>query len=182
LNHELRGKELAEMLNWHEMPEPLVSWEVVETGLQAAVPDGLKEISSVFPSGSFGGRMHFYNPIQSRLSCRAFLTRVGSKGDTYRYSREIIPEEFPYRFHPEPSGLVPWGFGDQHTYFWRPGEEQVLFADNHGDRWGQFDGGIPAFLVDLFAGAVAGDLLYDEWPTWRFYVKFPESAYVDLAD
>ncbi|NBH11385.1 hypothetical protein [Amycolatopsis sp. SID8362] len=169
------GGRLAELLDWRTAPEPGLTWEHVEDRLATPIPAGIRELSRHFPTGSFGGLIHFYNPVQSERSLDMFLGTAKSKSETFRHARQIDRSYFPHNFHPEEGGLVAWGHGDQHTYFWstRPGPESVLYCDNHGEGWGHHPGSVPEFLHALFMDELETEVLYDQWSDDRFYSEFP---------
>ncbi|WP_326945637.1 hypothetical protein OHS58_38685 [Amycolatopsis sp. NBC_00348] len=176
-------EQLVELLKWRkELVVPALTWEHVEGQLGVAVPLGVKAISSRFPAGSFGDWINFYNPVQSVQTSTMFMGTLKSVGETLRYARQVNFEEFPYNFHPEKSGLVAWGHGDQHVYFWRapgvadPDVEVVLYCDKHGAGWGEFSGSVPEFLVELFNDRLETEILYDEWVDCQFFSEFQEFA------
>ncbi|MFG1643668.1 hypothetical protein ACGFMK_25510 [Amycolatopsis sp. NPDC049252] len=167
---------LARFLDWRTEPAPQLTWEQVEGRLATDVPSGIKELSRHFPTGSFGGWIHFYNPVQSERSLEMFLGTAKSKSETFRHARQIDHSCFPHPFHPEEGGLVAWGHGDQHTYFWSslPSTKGVLYCDNHGDGWGHHPGTAPEFLLALFKDELETEVLYDQWAGCRFFSQFPD--------
>ncbi|WP_125679096.1 hypothetical protein [Amycolatopsis sp. WAC 04182] len=171
---------LARILGRHaSVVERRLSWESVQERLGCPVHEDFKVICEIFPSGSFGGIINFYNPVQSKEWRETFFGVVESKGETFRYAREQIPEEFPHFYHPEEGGMVPWGHGDQNTYFWCPGSVALttVFIDNHGDGWGEFYGTIAEFLVELFDGGFRHEVLLDNFNDRRFFDEFSSSEF-----
>ncbi|MEU0795174.1 hypothetical protein ABZ342_34355 [Amycolatopsis sp. NPDC005961] len=169
---------LSELLGWRKSPDPGLTWAQVEDRLATEVPRGVKDLSLCFPTGSFGGWIHFYNPVQSERALDMFLGRAKTKTENFKYARSLNHAEFPHRFHPEEGGLVAWGHGDQHTYFWssQPGPESVLYCDDHGDGWGQYPGSVPEFLHALFMDELETEVLYGQWAGCRFFTEFPDYA------
>lgn len=173
--------ELADFLGWKESARLELAWEEVWAELGFEFPTSHRDFLRVFPSGVMSEYIYIWSPAQSCRWLEAYKWKLKSKGAYFKGVRPKLPEDYPHLFFPEPGGLIPWAEGDEHTYFWRPVERQVadqwpiVFMDNTGDGWGEYQGTSAEFLLDLLTGALVSDILYTDWPeSERSYVVAPE--------
>ncbi|MFE3177616.1 hypothetical protein ACFXPA_00165 [Amycolatopsis sp. NPDC059090] len=156
---------LAEFLNWTGSVDGELSWAEVEEAMGFAFPEDFKAVAATFPTGAFGGRIYFISPIQSADSLGMFKDRLEITISSFHEGREILPDYFPHRFHPEYPGLIPWAVDDEHAYFWNavsPAEPdgKIFFLENTGPDWGAYEGSIEDFLIDILSGSFTHPGLY----------------------
>lgn len=164
-----RVDELASLLGWDGVATPGLSWEDVEADLGFNFPDGYKDLLKIFPSGEFADGIFLVSPVQHEAALALFKTRIEVTLEHFSSAREVLPEFFPHKFHPESGGLIPWATDDDHCYFWSPvpatdpNEWPIAFLDNSGSEWGFRDGTVAGFLFDVITGDFQHDALYSNW-------------------
>ncbi|MFF9458664.1 SMI1/KNR4 family protein [Streptomyces flaveolus] len=128
-------------------------WEEAEQYVGAALPGDFKAFVGAYGSGLICGELAVFHPRGSS----PLLERMRATHATFaeRRSRALAggdAEYVPYPFHPEPGGLISWGYdqsGDEHFF---------LPCDPDPDRWKvvtmaheegcvTFDGPFSAFVL-----------------------------------
>lgn len=161
------AEQLADLLGWHVSASMLMMWDAVEAGLGVLLPNDFKRPMSVFPSGAFAERFYVYSPIQSERSFEEFRSCWREGLDVLTELRDAGLARLPYPPYPEPGGLIPWGVGDEHTYYWHtvaadPDTWTVVFAERFAMNWGVYTGGVSSFLFDVITGRFSHPHLYYE--------------------
>ncbi|MCX4745194.1 SMI1/KNR4 family protein [Kitasatospora sp. NBC_01287] len=106
------------------------SWSDIEQHLGSALPSDFKAFLDVYGSGVISGELVVFHPRGSS----PLLTRMTKIHQTFSERRGKAldrddSQHFPYAFHPEPGGLISWGYdhsGDEHFF---------LPCDPDPDRW-----------------------------------------------
>jgi hypothetical protein len=110
-------------------PDP-DDWNEVEQYVGSALPSDFKMFLDAYGSGAISGELVVFHPHGSS----PLLERMRETHQTFTERRERAlrirdSEHVPYPFHPEPGGLVSWGYdhsGDEHFF---------LPCDPDPDRW-----------------------------------------------
>ena len=139
--------ELADLLGWHGPPAQIgLSWTEVESSLGIRLPSDYRRLMSRFPSGAFAERFYVYSPVQSTETLEVFQDEWRSRLGWLREVRSAPNSAIHYPIYPEPGGLIPWGSGNEHTYYWKPSEGTdpnswtVVFAERLSINWGEYPG------------------------------------------
>ncbi len=113
------------------------------------------------------------NPSGGAHALRAFLDDAAETAGLLRGLRNDYPDAFPFAFHPEPGGLLPWGTGI--------GGELCFWLTEHTDpdgwptvvwdkeEWRRYDLGAVGLLLLTVAGTdpFLRELFFDEGaPVW----------------
>jgi hypothetical protein len=128
-------------------------WDEVEEYVGAALPGDFKAFLDEYGSGLVCGELAVFHP----QGPSPLLERMRATHQTFTGRRASAlasgdAEHVPYAFHPEPGGLISWGYdysGDEH-FFWP--------CDPDPDRWKvvtmaheegcvTFDGSFSAFVL-----------------------------------
>lgn len=130
-------------------------WNEVEQYLGSALPRDFKAFIDAYGTGSISGELVVFHPCgSSPLLERMRRTHRTFAEDRARALNAGEDETVPYPFHPEPGGLISWGYdhsGDEHFF---------LPCDPDPDRWkvvtmfheegyATFDGPFSAFALAL---------------------------------
>ena len=100
-------------------------WAEVESYVGSAMPSDFKAFLDRYGSGAMCGELVVFHPRGSS----PLLERMRGIHESFGQAREKHPEDYPYAFHPEPGGLISWGYdpsGDEHFF---------LPSDPDADRW-----------------------------------------------
>ena len=124
-------------------------WAEVEEYVGSRLPEDFKVFLDLYSTGEISGELVVFHPHGSS----PLLARMRRIYETFGQSWRRDPARYPFRFHPEPGGLVSWGYdhsGDEH-FFWP--------CDPDPDRWKvvtNIDGADPAVFDGSFTGFVLG--------------------------
>ncbi len=147
----------------------LEEWHELESQIGVSLPPDYREFVFTYGSGLFAGFYRVYNPFAASqyMSLMKSIARIC---DQNRISQQSFPDRFPYRYFPEPGGLIPWGNDENgNDYFW--------LADGPAETWSVVQdenrgGGIvgqpftmTGFLVSVLEGKtepLAGDYLRED--------------------
>jgi hypothetical protein len=160
--------ELTVLLRWQGGFRAQLSWEEVESAVGLRLPSDFKRLMSQFPSGAFAERYYVYSPVQSRVVLREFQQDRFDALSGLDEIREERDNGLPYPLYPEPDGLLPWGRGDEHIYFWKvddvnnPDKWTVIFGERLGFDWGEYPGPMASFLLDVIDGRFSHPNLYHQ--------------------
>lgn len=100
-------------------------WAEVERYVGLALPGDFKAFLDRYGSGAMCGELVVFHPLGSS----PLLERMRWIHELFGQARQDYPEEHPYPFHPEPGGLISWGYdpsGDEHFF---------LPCDPDPERW-----------------------------------------------
>jgi hypothetical protein len=139
-------------------------WSEVEAYVGSALPGDFKAFLDTFGTGAICDELVVFHPQGSA----PLLPRMREQNEYFAAWRARDADSFPYPFHPEPGGLISWGYdhgGDEHFF---------LPCDADPDRWkiatltdgegiAVFDGPFATFVVD-FIGRLRVPLDDDELP------------------
>ncbi|MFD2467276.1 SMI1/KNR4 family protein [Amycolatopsis silviterrae] len=161
------ASRLAEFLNWPGNVAGELSWAEAEAAMGFSFPEDFKAVAATFPTGAFGECIYFVSPIQSADSLGMFKDRLEITNTGFLDGRQVLPDYYPHRFHPEFPGLIPWAVDDDHSYFWNAvssteSDGKVFFLENTGPDWGVYEGSIEDFLVDILSAAFTHPGLYSD--------------------
>ena len=90
-------------------------WVEVERYVGSALPGDFKAFLDRYGSGALCGELTVFHPRGSS----PLLTRMREIHEFFGQAREDYPQDHPYPFHPEPGGLISWGYdpsGDEHFF------------------------------------------------------------------
>ncbi|MFB6957220.1 SMI1/KNR4 family protein [Streptomyces sp. NPDC056309] len=113
----------------HRQPNP-DDWDEVEQHIGSALPSDFKGFLNAYGSGVMSGELVVFHP--SGTSPLLERMRKTHQRFTERRDRALSRGDsghIPYPFHPEPGGLISWGYdysGDEHFF---------LPCDPDPDRW-----------------------------------------------
>lgn len=100
-------------------------WVEVENYLGSPLPRDFKAFMDAYGTGAISDELVVFHPQGSS----PLLERMRGIHERFAEWRERHPEDFPYPLHPEPGGLISWGYdhgGDEHFF---------LPCDPDPDRW-----------------------------------------------
>ncbi|MFJ8493245.1 hypothetical protein ACIRBZ_33615 [Streptomyces sp. NPDC094038] len=100
-------------------------WTEVEEYVGSALPGDFKKFLDAYGTGVICEELVVFHPRGSS----PLLARMQRISESFGQSWRRDPGEYPFRFHPEPGGLISWGYdysGDEH-FFWP--------CDPDPDRW-----------------------------------------------
>jgi hypothetical protein len=164
-----RVDELASFLGWPGKVVPGLSWKDVEESLGIKFPKAYKELLDVFPSGEMADGIRLVSPVEDAETLELFRARIEISYEYFTSAREMLPDRFPHKFHPELDGLIAWAIDDDHTYFWDPSRGPdpdgwpVVFLENTGPGWGSYEGSVVDFLFEVVSGTLLDEALYSDW-------------------
>ena len=171
-NDRTADEELARFLDW---PSPVfgeVAWADVETELGYRLPADFKALMSRFPSGTFADKFNVVSPVQNRKSLDRFREESAMllndlfEQRAFAAQEDDPDEDVPYAIYPEPGGLIPWGSGDEHAYYWlatdlaEPDGWTVVYSLRRDTGWGAYPGTMSKFLLDATSGRYVDRMLY----------------------
>jgi hypothetical protein len=166
--------ELAQFLGWPSPPFDRMDWATVETELGHRLPTDFTVLMSRFPSGSFADKFDVFSPVQDRKSLDQFQADRALLLSELFHRRETAEAEnkprlaVPYPIHPETGGLIPWGRGDEHAYYWLatdladPDGWTVVYSLLRDTGWGAYAGTMSNFVYDVLSGRYIDEMLYYE--------------------
>ncbi|MCX4767757.1 SMI1/KNR4 family protein [Streptomyces sp. NBC_01275] len=125
-------------------------WAEVEAYVGSALPNDFKAFLDAYGTGVICGELVVFHPLGSS----PLLTRMRKIHESFGQSWRRDSDRYPFRFHPDPGGLISWGYdysGDEH-FFWP--------CDDEPDRWKTvtningaepevFDGPFTAFVLSF---------------------------------
>ncbi|MFD7961792.1 hypothetical protein ACFV5J_13440 [Streptomyces zaomyceticus] len=100
-------------------------WAEVERHVGSVLPADFKAFLDAYGTGSICGELVVFHPRGSS----PLLDRMRQIHDSFGRSWRREADAYPFRFHPDPGGLISWGYdhsGDEH-FFWP--------CDSDPDRW-----------------------------------------------
>ncbi|MET7567219.1 hypothetical protein ABZT04_01750 [Streptomyces sp. NPDC005492] len=125
-------------------------WTGVETYVASALPADFKRFLDTFGTGVICDELVVFHP----RGTSPLLDRMRQIHKRFGESRRRIPDFHPFPYHPEPGGLISWGYdhsGDEH-FFWPcdpdPGRWKVV-THSHGTEPEVFEGSFTAFVLDF---------------------------------
>lgn len=144
--------ELVRLVGWEGRGKDL-HWATTEQVLGLRLPTDYKHYVERFPSGIFQIYLSVYTPFESGLHPRILYALEG---------RRVIQadrDDFPYAFHPEKGGLLPWGItGSDFLFCWLTGADDpdqwptIVCDYSLLDEFHTYSGSMTAFIVDLIRG------------------------------
>lgn len=123
-------------------------WAEVESYIGSALPSDFKAFLDVYGTGVISQELVVFHP----RGTSPLLARMRQIHESYGRSRQRHPDGRPYPFHPEPGGLISWGYdysGDEHFF---------LPCDPDPDRW-KIVTMVHEIGVDVFDGPFTGFVL-----------------------
>ncbi|MFI2410271.1 SMI1/KNR4 family protein [Streptomyces sp. NPDC018947] len=128
-------------------------WDEVEQYVGSALPCDFKAFLSAYGSGLICGELAVFHPQGSS----PLLERMRRTHETFTERRQRAlssgnAEHVPYPFHPEPGGLISWGYdhsGDEH-FFWPCDPDSSrwkVVTMVHEEGCVTFDGPFSAFVL-----------------------------------
>ncbi|MGW2628856.1 SMI1/KNR4 family protein [Streptomyces chattanoogensis] len=143
----------AEAVNGHG------DWADAERALGTRLPDDYKQLVEAYGRGVFWGALCLCTPFGDDNPVRLEANLLEDFGPM----RKRWPEEYPYRFFPEPGGLLTWAVTDDATQLcWLtegpPESWQVVIWSRDSD-YERFDCGAAAFLDRWIGGRLSSELL-----------------------
>ncbi|NUS14731.1 MAG: hypothetical protein HOY69_25595 [Streptomyces sp.] len=140
-------------------------WEPAMRRVGVALPADYRGFVDGFGPGELYARLAVAAPGPLRdgppgsdgaAALRAFLDDATRTCDVMRGLRDKYPDAFPYAFHPEPGGLLPWGGGiGGEVCFWRPegdGPDGWTVVVWDQARWRPYPMGMVALMLLAAAG------------------------------
>jgi hypothetical protein len=125
-------------------------WAEVEAYVGSALPRDFKAFLDVYGTGVICGELVVFHPRGSS----PLVTRMREIHESFGRSWRREPGRYPFRFHPEPGGLISWGYdysGDEH-FFWpcapEPDRWKVVTNINGADPE-VFDGPFTDFVLSF---------------------------------
>jgi hypothetical protein len=117
--------ELVQLLGAPAPRRAAGDWAEVEKYVGAALPGDFKAFLDAYGSGVISGELAVFHP----QGPSPLLERMQLIHETFGELREDDPDDVPYPIHPEPGGLISWGYdhsGDEHFF---------LPCDPDPERW-----------------------------------------------
>ncbi|WP_225102777.1 hypothetical protein [Streptomyces sp. CoH27] len=125
-------------------------WAEVEDYVGSALPRDFKAFLDAYGTGVICGELVVFHPQGSS----PLLARMRKIHESFGQSWRRDSDEYPFRFHPDPGGLVSWGYdysGDEH-FFWpcapKPDRWKVVTNVN-GASPEVFDGSFTDFVLSF---------------------------------
>ncbi|GGX85222.1 SMI1/KNR4 family protein [Streptomyces fructofermentans] len=160
---ERLGELLGEPVTWGWARPRL--WAASEQHLGVELPADYKAFLDLYGPGSIDDHLSLDRPMDGDAG---ELERLWSLG-AWRRARLSDPDLYPYPFHPDPGGLIPWG-SDEHGseyYFLAiepdPDEWRIVVGSECG-QWFETAGTFCDFLVRCFDRADRPPFLDRHWP------------------
>lgn len=123
-------------------------WASAEAALGLRVPDDYKALVTRYGSGEFCDLVH---PLTA-----AELVTDGL--DALEVEREMAaegPDDYPYPFHPDPGGLLPWGrTSNGHLLCWRTDDWTVVVYAPRDLEYARYNVGVTGFLHGWLSGVL----------------------------
>ncbi|MFJ9247725.1 hypothetical protein [Streptomyces sp. NPDC101776] len=125
-------------------------WTETEAYVASALPADFKAFLDAYGTGLICDELVVFHP----RGTTPLLDRMRKIHETFAASRRRSPTLHPFPFHPEPGGLISWGYdhsGDEH--FFRPCDQDPdhwkIVTYSHGAEPEVFDGPFTAFVLDF---------------------------------
>lgn len=143
------------------------------------MPADFQRLMSRFPSGAFGDYFSVHSPVQGDEALGIFRQALVDDADVLASAQAHGVAQMPYGENPIPSKLIPWGAGDENTFYWKVGAPDdpdrwtVAFRDAFGEDWDEYGGTASEFMLAVLSGDFTSEILYYE-PVpeeRRFYVN-----------
>ncbi|WP_227984327.1 SMI1/KNR4 family protein [Nocardia spumae] len=118
--------ELMRLLGSPSLRRPAGDWAEVESYIGSGLPSDFKAFLDTYGSGVISGELVVFHP---QGTSSPLLPRMRTIHETFGELREDDPDDVPYPIHPEPGGLISWGYdysGDEHFF---------LPCDPDPERW-----------------------------------------------
>lgn len=125
-------------------------WTEVEEYVGSPLPADFKAFLDTYGTGVICDELVVFHPRGSS----PLLARMRRIHESFGGSWRSDPDRYPFRFHPEPDGLVSWGYdhsGDEH-FFWPcdPDPDRWKVVTNvNGAEPVVFEGPFTAFVLDF---------------------------------
>ncbi|WP_202197548.1 SMI1/KNR4 family protein [Streptomyces spororaveus] len=129
-------------------------WEASEQHLGVTLPADYKAFMDVYGPGTLDGYLHLNRPtgLMTPAELEIFWSLEG-----WRDARRGAEDLYPFPFHPDPGGLIPWGH-DEHSseyYFLAsdpdPGSWEIVVGSECAE-WYRTSGSFTDFLMRCFEG------------------------------
>ncbi|MFF3739028.1 SMI1/KNR4 family protein [Streptomyces sp. NPDC002566] len=140
-------------------------WTAAEQYLGVALPSDYKAFLDLYGPGSIDGYLSLHRPLEADTT---ELDRLWPLEDCRR-ARLSDPDLYPYPFHPDPGGLIPWG-SDEHDneyYFLAiepdPDEWRIVVS-SECNEWFETAGTFCDFLVRCFDRIDRPPFMARAWP------------------
>ncbi|MFI6764759.1 SMI1/KNR4 family protein [Streptomyces sp. NPDC050355] len=129
-------------------------WADAERALGTRLPDDYKQLVESYGRGDFWGALCLCTPFGDENPVRLEANLLEDFGPM----RERRPEDHPYRFFPEPGGLLTWAVTDAAAQLcWLtegPPESWPVVIWSRDDDYERFDSGAVAFLDGWVSGRI----------------------------
>ncbi|MET8953378.1 SMI1/KNR4 family protein [Streptomyces sp. NPDC004393] len=128
-------------------------WDEAEAYIGSALPADFKKFLDAYGGGVISGELVVFHPRgPGRLLERMHRTHEMFTERRDRALSHGEAEKFPYAFHPEPGGLISWGYdhsGDEHFFLpSAPGPDRwKIVTMVHEEGWETFDGSFSSFAL-----------------------------------
>ena len=125
-------------------------WTEIEAYIASALPTDFKTFLDTYGTGVICDELVVFHP----RGAGPLLERMRQIHERCGGSRRRNPDFHPFPFHPEPGGLISWGYdysGDEH-FFWpcaRDPDHWKIVTHSHGTEPEVFDGPFTAFVLDF---------------------------------
>lgn len=164
-------KDLSELVSPPSTPIESgndVSWSEIERSLEVVLPSDYKKYINTFGSGQIGLFLTPFNPFSSNEYLN-LLNQANVRLNALREIKEKYGEsECPYRLHPEPEGLLPWGCTDNgDVLFWltvgNPDEWVTVINESRGPMFEQYEESMTGFLAKLISREIASQIIPEDF-------------------
>ncbi|OIJ94479.1 hypothetical protein BIV25_23105 [Streptomyces sp. MUSC 14] len=123
-------------------------WAEVENYIGSPLPSDFKAFLDTYGAGVISEELVVFHPRGSS----PLLERMRSIHERFAARRERGPDDFPHPFHPEPGGLISWGYdygGDEHFFLpCHPDPDRwKIVTMAHEEGCETFDGPFADFIV-----------------------------------
>jgi hypothetical protein len=150
--------------------EPHV-WSDVEDRLGLRLPADYRELIAAYGSGTFDEFLLVLSPFAAKPGLR--LEDYGATMlTTLRDFRASASEDLPYPLHPDPGGLLPWGYtanGDWGYWIADPPSEpdrwRIVINGSRSPDWWEHSGPLTALLADVLSAAVRVPFFPADFPS-----------------
>ncbi|WP_146206992.1 SMI1/KNR4 family protein [Streptomyces tirandamycinicus] len=123
-------------------------WTEVESYVGSPMPSDFKAFLDTYGTGVIAEELVVFHPHGSS----PLLERMRRIHESFAGSRERRPDDFPHPFHPEPGGLISWGYdygGDEHFFLpCNPDPDRwTIVTMAHEEGCATFDGSFTEFIT-----------------------------------
>ncbi|MFJ3777175.1 hypothetical protein ACIPX0_36305 [Streptomyces sp. NPDC090075] len=125
-------------------------WTEVEEYVGSALPGDFKKFLDAYGAGVICEELVVFHPRGSS----PLIDRMRRISESFGKSWRRDQDEYPFRFHPEPGGLISWGYdysGDEH-FFWpcdRDPDRWKVVTNINGSNPQVFDGSFTGFVLSF---------------------------------